>query len=126
MREILIRGETDGTSTSGTVELDSDIFHSKVTYFRLPKGMCAIITFKKVSGEGETLFTLQYCNDVTAASPEWREMEREKLASKGEFVVENVAVALHSLTGKEAFRVIYEQPTAVRAYIELGVELKEE
>ena len=125
-KEIILRGETDGASASGTVSLNSDIFHSAVSYFRLPKGMKALITFKKVSGEGETLFTLQYSNDVTVDSPEWKAIEREKLSSKGEMAVEGVAIILHSLTGKEGVQVIYEQPTAVKAYIELGVELKNE
>lgn len=121
--EIILRGETPGDTTSGTVSLDSDIFHSPVSFFRLPRGMIVFVTFKKVSGEGETLFTLQYANDVTIDSPKWRAIEREKLASKGEFAIEEVAVILHSLSGKEGIRVIFEQPTAAKAYIELGVKL---
>ena len=125
-REIILRGETSGDTTSGVVSLYSDIFHSAVSFFRFPKGMKAFITFKKVSGEGETLFTLEYCNDVTADEPDWKAIERELLASKGELVIEGVAIVLHSLTGKEGMRVTFSQPTAVKAYIELGVELRNE
>lgn len=125
-REIILRGETPGDATSGVVSLSSDIFHSSVSYFRLPKGMKALISFKKVSGEGETLFTLEYSNDVTVDTPTWNAIEREMLASKGELAIEGVAIILHSLSGKEGMRVTFSQPTAVKAYVELGVELKNE
>ncbi|MCD6241033.1 hypothetical protein J7K27_05905 [Candidatus Bathyarchaeota archaeon] len=121
-----VYGETDGSSTTGTVSLNSDLFHSSVSYIRIPKGLKAKIWFKKVSGEGETLFTIQYTHDVTAASPTWINVEQEKLASKGEIIIEKRRpVILRGFTGKEAFRVTWTQPSgsAVKAYVELGVEL---
>jgi hypothetical protein len=122
---ITVRGETDGSSTSGVVSLDSDLFYGGVSFLRIPRGMTAKIWFKKVSGEGETLFTLQYTYDCTAASPTWKDVEQEKLASKGELSIEKRRpVILRSLKGTEAFRVTWTQPTAAKAYIELGVEIE--
>jgi hypothetical protein len=122
---LTIRGETTGTDASGTLALDSDLFQATVTYFRIPKGMTAKIWFKKVAGEGETLFTLQYTYDCTAAAPTWKNIQAEKLASKGEIALEKRRPeVLRSLRGTEAFRVSYSQPTACKAYLELGVEVE--
>ncbi len=128
MSELLIlRGETDGTSMTGTVNLDSDLFYSTVADFRIPKGLKAKVWFKQVSGEGETMFTLQYTNDVTVASPTYKALQVEKLASKGELAIEKRRpTIMRSFTGKEAFRITWSQPTAVKAYVELGVEVGEE
>lgn len=124
---ITFRGETNGTSTSGTVSLWSDILNATATYVRIPKGMKAKIWFKKVSGDGETAFTLQYTSDVTAGSPSWSSVEVEKLTSKGEMTFDRRRpVILRGLTGKEAFQITWTQPTACKAYIELGVELSED
>jgi len=122
---ITIRGETDGSATTGTVSLDSDLFQSTVAYFRIPKGMKAKIWFKKIAGEGETLFTLQYTYDATVPSPTWKSIQNEKLASKGEIALEKRRPEiLRSFTGKEAIRISWTQPTACKAYIELGIELE--
>ena len=122
---ITIRGESDGSSTSGTVPLYSDLFQSTVNYFRIPKGLTAKVWFKKVSGEGETLFTLQYTYDITVAAPDWKNIQQEKLASKGELATEKRRPEiLRAFTGKEAFRVNWTQPTACKAYIELGIEVE--
>jgi hypothetical protein len=124
---LTIRGETDGSATSGTLALDSDLFYSTVNYFRIPKGLTAKIWFKKVSGEGETLFTLQYTYDCTAAAPTWKDIQQEKLASKGEISLEKRRPeVLRSFTGKEAFRVNWSNPAGspAKAYIELGVEIE--
>lgn len=122
---ITLRGETDGSATSGTVSLDSDLFYSTVSYLRIPKGMAAKIWFKKIAGEGETLFTLQYTYDCTLTSPTWKNIQQEKLASKGELTLEKRRPEiLRAFTGKEAIRVTWTQPTAAKAYVELGIELK--
>jgi len=125
MKELLIlRGETDGTSTSGTVPLDSDILQATANYVRIPKGLKCKIWFKKVAGEGETLFTLQYTYDVTAATPVWKNIQQEKLASKGETSIEKRRPEiLRAFTGREAFRITWTQSVASKAYVELGVEL---
>jgi hypothetical protein len=124
---LTIRGESDGTSTSGVIPLDSDLFQATVNFFRIPKGMTAKIWFKKVAGEGETLFTLQYTYDCTAAAPTWKNIQAEKLASKGEIALEKRRPeVLRSLRGTEAFRVNWTNPTGspYKAYIELGVEIE--
>lgn len=119
---IVLRGETTGTDTSGVVKLDSDILYTPVEYVRIPKGLKCKVWFKKISGEGETLFTLQYTEDVT--KPTWRDIQQEKLASKGEVSLEKrKPLILRGFTGKEALRVTYTQPVAVKAYVELGIEL---
>jgi len=124
---LILRGETTGTDTSGVVKLDSDVLYSPVDYVRISKGLKCRIWFKKISGEGETLFTLQYTNDVTEATPTWRDMQQEKLASKGELSIEKRRpLVLRGFTGREAFRVVYTQPVAVKAYVELGVEIGDE
>jgi hypothetical protein len=124
---ITIRGETDGTATSGTVPLDSDLFQSTVNYVRIPKGLAAKVWFKKISGEAETLFTLQYTYDVTVPTPTWKNIQQEKLASKGEISIEKRRPEiLRGFTGKEAIRIIWSQPAAFKAYVELGLELTDE
>lgn len=124
---LVLRGETTGTDTSGVVRLDSDVLYTPVEYVRIPKGLKVKVWFKKVSGEGETLFTLQYTDDVTAPSPAWRDVQQEKLASKGELSIEKRRpLVLRGFTGREAFRVTYTQPVATKAYVELGVEIGDE
>jgi hypothetical protein len=126
---ITIRGETDGSATSGTVALDSDLFQSTVNYIRIPKGLAAKVWFKKIACEAETLFTLQYTYDVTAAAPTWKNIQQEKLAQKGEISIEKRRPEiLRGFTGKEAIRITWTQPTggAAKAYVELGLELTDE
>jgi hypothetical protein len=122
---LTIRGETDGSATTGTVPLDSDLFYSTVSYLRIPKGMAAKIWFKKIAGEAETLFTLQYTYDCTVGAPTWKNVQQEKLASKGESALEKRRPEiLRSIKGTEAIRVIWTQPTAAKAYVELGLEVE--
>ncbi len=118
-------GSTDGTSTTGVVSLDSDILYSQVQYVRIPRGMVAKIWFKKVSGDVETDFILQYSNDVTVSTPTWKDIQVEKLPSSGEISIEKRRPEiLRSFTGREGFRVTWSQPTAGLAHIELGVEFE--
>ena len=122
----VLRGESDGTNTTGTFALDSDLLYSTVTYVRIPKGLKAKVWFKKLSGEGETLVTLEYTHDVTVATPVYKALQVEKLASKGELALEKRRpTIIRGFTGKEAFRVTWSQPTALKAYVELGVEMGE-
>lgn len=122
---ITFRGGTDGTSTSGVVGLDADILYSTVNLVRIPRGTSAKVWFKKVSGEVETLFTLQYSYDVTVPAPTWKDIQKEKLESKGEISIEKRRPEiLRSFTGKEGFRITWTQVTAGYAYIELAVEFE--
>jgi len=124
---LILRGETDGTSTSGVVPLDSDLLQATVSYVRIPRGLKAKVWFKKISGEAETLFTLQYTYDVTAASPVWKNIQQEKLASKGEISIEKRRPEiLRGFRGTEAIRLTWTQSVAAKAYVELGVEIGDE
>jgi len=124
---IIVKGETDGSSTSGQASLDSDIFYSTPTNLRIPKGLKAKVWFKDIAGEGETLFKLEYTHDVTEASPTWKTLQAEKLSAKGQLQLEKRRPAiLRGFTGKEAIRVSWSQPSAVKAYFSLGVELSDE
>ena len=128
MKELfVIYGETDGTATTGTLSLNSDLFQATVSNIRIPRGAKAKIWFKKISGEAETLFTLKYTHDVTVASPTWLNLQQEKLASKGEIAIEKRRPSiLRGLTGNEAIQITWTQPTAAKAYAELGLELTDE
>lgn len=122
---ITIRGATDGSNTSGTFDLYSDVIYNYVSYIRIPKGMKAKIWWKTLSGEGETLVTLKYTHDVTAGSPTYIDIEQVKLSTEGELSLEKRRpVVLRGFTGKEAFRLDWSQPAAASAYIELGVEFE--
>lgn len=121
----VVHGETDGASASGTCDLRSDVFRGTVKYIRLPKGSKAKVWIEKVGGEGETAFTLQYARDVTAAPPTWMPLQVVKLASKGElvFAAESRPILVRSTSGKEAISVAWSQPAAVKAYVDLVVEV---
>jgi hypothetical protein len=125
MKELfLVKGETDGTNKTGTAPLDSDFFYSTATYLRIPKGAKAKIWFKDIAAEAETLFTIQYTYDCTAAAPTWKGVQNEKIAEKGQLSIEKRRpTILRGFTGKEAFRVNWDQPTQAKAYFTLGVEL---
>jgi len=124
---IIVKGATDGSATSGTAPLDSDLFQATVTYFRIPKGLKAKVWFIDIAGEGATRFELQYTADVTAATPTYKTLEAEKLSAAGQLSFSpRRPVILHGLTGKEAFRVNWTQGTAALAYFTLGVELSDE
>ena len=122
---MVVRGATDGTNATGTFNLSSDLIYSSVANIRIPKGMKAKIWWKTLSGEGETLVTLQYTHDVTASTPTYIDIEQVKLAAEGEISLEKRRpVVLRGFTGKEAFRLTWNQPTAVLSYIEIGVEFE--
>ena len=128
MKELIIlKGATDGSSTTGTAPLDSDIFQATVNYFRIPKGLKAKVWFIDVAGEGETRFELKYTKDVTVGSPTYKTLEVQKLDAKGQLSFSpRRPIILHGLTGNEAFKVDWTQPSAVNAYFTLGVELSDE
>jgi hypothetical protein len=131
--EILtLKGESNGTSTSGDFPLYSDIiYHDTVfpppTRIIIPFGMKAKIWAKRYAAEGETLFQIFFSKDATATSPSWDLIDAEKLASKGEMSLEKRRpIVLRSVTGKEGFKVSWLQPTAVKAFIDLEVEFTDE
>lgn len=132
--EILtLKGESDGTSTSGDFPLNSDlIYHDSGIYAAptkvlIPFGLKAKIWAKRLSGEGETLFQIYHSKDVTAASPTWELLDAEKLASKGEVSVEKRRpLVIRNLKGTEGFKVSWSQSAAAKAYVELEVEFTDE
>ena len=132
--EILtLKGESDGTSTSGDFPLYSDLlYHDSAPYTAptkvlIPYGMKAKIWAKRLAAEGETLFQIYWSKDVTAAAPTWELLDSQKLASKGEISLEKRRpIVVRSLTGKEGFKISYSMPTAVKAYIELEAEITDE
>ena len=120
---ITIVFETDGSSTSGVCKAKSTAWYGELDYIRIPRGLKAKIWCKRVSGEVETKFKLEYCRNVKASSPTWMLIGEEILASKGVIELEKRRpIVLEAPTGLEAFRVSWEQPTAGRAVLELEVE----
>jgi hypothetical protein len=131
--EILtLKGESDGTNTSGDFPLYSDIIYYDAmfplqTKIIIPFGMKVKIWAKRFAAEGETLFQIFFSNDATVASPSWNLVDAEKLASKGEISLEKRRpIVLRSITGKEGFKVSWLQPTAVKAFVDLEVEFTDE
>jgi hypothetical protein len=60
-------------------------------------------------------------------TPTWKNIQQEKLASKGEISIEKRRPEiLRGFTGKEAIQITWTQPTAAKAYVELGLELTDE
>jgi hypothetical protein len=129
---LTLKGESDGTSTSGDFPLYSDIIYYDETFppptkIIIPFGMKAKIWSKRFAAEGETLFQILFSKDATVASPSWDPIDAEKLASKGEISLEKRRpIVLRSVTGKEGFKVSWLQPTAVKAFVDLEVEFTDE
>ncbi|RLC35954.1 hypothetical protein DRH29_05495 [candidate division Kazan bacterium] len=116
---------TDGSNTTGTTTMTSDIIYGSVNYIRIPKGMKAKIWCKRISGDVATKFTIQYSHDVGFTSPKTVSVER--ITSEGEITLEKRRpIILRGLTGNEAFRVTWEQASAGNAFMELEVELSED
>jgi hypothetical protein len=134
VKELLtLKGESDGTSASGDFPLYSDlIYHDAApwtppTKVVIPYGMKAKVWAKRLAAEGETLFTIYWAKDATVASPAWELLDAQKLASKGELWIEKRRpLVIRSVTGREGFKVSWSQPTPVKAYVELEVEITDE
>ncbi len=134
MEELLtLKGESDGTSTSGDFPLYSDlIYHDSAPYTSptkvvIPYGLKAKVWAKRFAAEAETAFEIYWSKDATVASPTWELLDRQKLAAKGELALEKRRpIIIRSLTGKEGFKVSWSQPTAAKAYVELEVALTDE
>jgi hypothetical protein len=135
VKEILtLKGESDGTSTSGDFPLYSDlIYHDTTapwtppTKILIPYGMRAKIWAKRMAAAGATNFFIYWSNDVTVTSPTWELLDAESLASAGELTLEKRRpIVIRSRTGKEGFKISYLQTTASKAYIELDVEITDE
>ena len=123
--EILtLHGRTDGTSTTGTFDLQGDLIYGTASSVRIPKGMVAKIWAKRISGKGATEFIIQYTEDVTAPAPVWRDASAEYLSEAGEEILEKRRpLVLRSKNGTEAFQITWSQASAADATIEIEVEI---
>jgi hypothetical protein len=133
--EILtLKGESDGTNTSGDFPLYSDLLYHDTTppwtpptKVLIPYGMKAKIWAKRLAAEDETLFQIYWSKDASVAAPTWELLDSQKLASKGEISLEKRRpIVVRSLSGKEGFKISWNQPTAKKAYVELEVEITDE
>jgi len=121
---IFFKGETDGTSTTGTFPLDSDVLYSTVDNVRPDQGVKAEIWVIKISGV-ETEVKLDQTEDVTASPPTWKTLGHWYLSSPGELHEdERKPITLTSRDGKQAFRFTWSQPTAGKAYILIKVKFE--
>ena len=131
--EILtLKGETDGSSTSGDFPLYSDIiYHDSAPYTPpekvvIPKGMKAKVWFKEVSGEPVDV-ELYFSKNAASSSPTWELLERVSLSSAGQLSIEKRRPhVIRSIAGTEGFKVSWSQATAAKSYITIGLEITDE
>ena len=126
---ITLSGTTPGDeTTSGELELKSQIIHGSVTRIRIPKGLKLKIWCKRISGDPAKIM-IQYTRDVTVTTPTWEDLIVEELTSPGEVVLEKRRPAIvYGMTGKEAVRVYFDQSAygAGTTTAEVEVELTDE
>ena len=132
VKELLtLKGETDGTSTTGDFPLYSDLIYHDTAYTPptkviIPKGLKAKVWFKEVSGAAVDVI-LSWSKDATASSPVWEPLERASLSSPGELTLEKRRPhVIRSITGKEGFKVSWSQATAGKSYVTIGLEITDE
>ena len=121
---ITFYGETDGTSTTGTFSLNSDVLYSAVNYIRPDQGMLVKIWAKLIAGKACTVFVEQ-TEDVTVDSPTYKKIGAFHLSSEGQLHIdERHAVELFSRDGKQAFRLTWSQDTAGKSYVMIKCEFE--
>lgn len=114
-----IRGSVSGT---GVYDLDCDLFHSTVSYVRIPKGLKVKIWCKRISGEAAEV-AIEYTHNVTESAPTWKTVSLEMLSTAGEIILEKRRpLILRGFTGKEAFRLNRISGTG-DSYVEIEVEM---
>jgi hypothetical protein len=114
------------TLSPGAMALDSDLFYTTSTYFRLPPGMKAKVWAKRiVSPTGAAVVNLEYSYDVTAGSPTWKPLMVEDLSGAGELILEKekrpLVMRSFSQLSTEGFRL--NCVSGVTVYTDLDVEL---
>lgn len=124
---INLRGESDGASASGTFPLTSEWFASELTSgeLEIDKGLVANIAIESVDGEGESLITMEVSQD---GGTSWRaEGKTLKLASAGARETPSMEEPVKVTAREEGtmVRFSWDQPSAVKAYISVTMELKE-
>lgn len=125
MSEIItFYGETDGSSTTGTFSLNSDVLVNAVNYIRPDKGMRVKIWAQLIAGAAVTVFVEQ-TEDITAGTPSYKKVGAFHLASEGQLHIdERHPVELFSRDGKQAFKLTWSQSTAAKSYIMVKVEFE--
>ena len=117
-----VYGVTDGTSTTGTFSLNSDVFTNTPSYLKFDKNVKVKIWARRVSGAA-TLVHLKYTNDVTVTTPTWITLDTLDLASAGQLDLEKRRpILIICRTGKEAIRIDWEQTTAGVSYVAFDIE----
>jgi len=121
---ITFYGETDGSSTTGTFDLNSDVLHSAVSYIRPDRGMRVKIWAALISGAACTVFVEQ-TEDVTESTPTYKKIAAFHLSSEGQLHLdERHAVELFSRDGKQAFRLTWSQSAAAKSYVMIKCEFE--
>lgn len=131
-KELLtLKGETDGSATTGDFPLCSDLIYHDVTFpsptkIVIPKGMKAKVWFKEVGGAPVDV-SLQWSKNAAAPSPTWELLERVSLASAGQLAVEKRRPhIIRSIAGTEGFKLSWSQTPAAKSYITIGLEITDE
>ncbi len=121
---IVVRGATDGTSTTGQFTLTSDKFTNSVEYIKIPKGhKCKLWAFE-IAGEA--------CDAIFQVSKDggsnWIDLKRFKLASAGELNIERKArpIVVRAENGNTQVRFSWSQSTAASTYLEATLEIEQE
>jgi len=116
-------GETDGAATTGDFSMSCDLIYGTFIDFRLPVGAKLKVWTKRIAGKAVTVL-MKMTEDITADTPSWSVLGRDYLASDGELSIEKQKpLILQSITGKEAVRFSWEQPTAGVSSVELEMEI---
>lgn len=120
---ITFYGATDGSSTTGTVSLDSNILYSSVDYIRIPKGVKLKIWGIRAYAVQNTNFNIEFTSDVTVGSPTYETVDSVFVASNDYQTVEKRRpIVVKGTTGKEAIRITWSQSTAGSGGIAIDVE----
>ena len=123
---LTLYGETDETNTSGTFTLKNEWFASDVTFIRVDRGIVAKLWGFEVGG-GAVTVKIEITEDITAESPTWTTIKTIDLTSAGQIAEDwkKPFIIVTGKSGKEAFRVTWEQSTAALSRVSLIVEFAE-
>lgn len=119
----VFQGVTDGASGSGSFDLYSEWFYSKVAKLKIPRGTKLKIWGVGIDGNGETKAIVQHSPDDES---NYYDYVVKKLASAGETVPEESRRPM-PITGKgnDWVKVLWEQPSAVVANVTITAEVEE-
>jgi len=114
-----VNGETDGASTTGTLDLLSEWFESSVSSIKIDKGLAAKLWIMEISGAATEVIVQQSFDGGSS----WKEVKRYKLASEGHLELDNRRPII--LTGMQddiQFRLNWSQSTADKSYVNASAE----